>query len=152
MDKLSNRRDIFFCDQCVWASSPLPSSARNPFTPSTAAQTLRGSNQSLWTEQFPRYSSSRRDFMTSWWTGQTYKKVLCCWLLESTCCKKLLLAQSTDLWAGRCWISWHIRGLARSAPTLVSQRWTNCCSVVWKLFWIDFGTQSKLRHTAFRIS
>ena len=42
--------------------------------------------------------------------------------------------------------------LQASAPTLVSQRWTNCCSLVWKLFWINFGTQSKLRHTAFRIS
>ena len=39
-----------------------------------------------------------------------------------------------------------------SASTLVSQRWTNFCSKAWKLIWINFGTQSKVRDTAFRIS
>ena len=42
--------------------------------------------------------------------------------------------------------------LQASALTLVSPRWTNFCSMGWKLIWINFGTQSKLRHTAFRIS
>ena len=42
--------------------------------------------------------------------------------------------------------------LQTSTPTLVSQRSTNCCSLVCKLFWINFGTQLKLRHTALRIS
>ena len=47
---------------------------------------------------------------------------------------------------------WSYEALQASASALVSQRWTNFCSMVWKLIWINFGTQSKLRHTAFRIS
>ena len=38
-----------------------------------------------------------------------------------------------------------------SATISVSQRWTNFCSLVEKNFWINFATQSTLRHTAFRI-
>ena len=45
-----------------------------------------------------------------------------------------------------------IEALQASASTLVSQRWTNFCSMVYKLIWINFGTKSKLRHTVFRIS
>ena len=33
-----------------------------------------------------------------------------------------------------------------SASTLVSQRWTIFCSIAWKLIWINFGTQLKVRH------
>ena len=41
--------------------------------------------------------------------------------------------------------------LQASAMISVSQRGTNFCSMVEKKFWINFGTQSMLRHTAFRI-
>ena len=59
------------------------------------------------------------------------------------------------------WVLWVIisfsfyftyEPLQASAPILVSQRWTNWCSLVWKCFWINFGIQSKLRRTAFRNS
>ena len=53
---------------------------------------------------------------------------------------------------GPSWFCNPYEPLQISALTLVSHRWTNCCSPVWKLFWINFGTQSKLRHKAFRIS
>ena len=43
------------------------------------------------------------------------------------------------------------RALQASATISVSQRWSNFCSMVGKNFWIKFGTQSTLRHTAFRI-
>ena len=42
--------------------------------------------------------------------------------------------------------------LQASATISVPQRWTNFCSMVGKNLWINFGTQSTLRHTAFRIS
>ena len=56
------------------------------------------------------------------------------------------------------WFPSHGKGrlpyeaLKASALTLVSQRWTNFCSMVWQIFWINFGIQLTLRHTTFRIS
>ena len=41
--------------------------------------------------------------------------------------------------------------LQASATISVPQRLTNFCSMVGKKFWINFGTQWTLRHTAFRI-
>jgi hypothetical protein len=46
---------------------------------------------------------------------------------------------------------WY-EALQASATISVSQRWTNFGSMVGKNFWINFGTQSTIRHTAFRIS
>ena len=48
--------------------------------------------------------------------------------------------------------TFRYEALQASATISVSQRWNNFCSMVGKNFWINFGTQSTLRHTAFRIS
>ena len=60
---------------------------------------------------------------------------------------------------GRCFenkksekINKNYEALQASALTLVSQRWTDFCSMAWTFFWITFGIQLTLRHTAFRIS
>ena len=78
----------------------------------------------------------------------------CLYLCTCGClfvCLSICISVSVVLCISVCHSQNNYEPLQASAPTLVSPRWTNCCSPVWKLFWINIATQSKLRHTAFRI-